>query len=71
MDRLARMRSSRTIFAAPVVLIVLLLSTPGTGVANAANASTEVETTPPAQVSAVKVTILSTMLADAGITSAA
>ena len=70
MDRLARMRSSRTIFAAPVVLIVLLLSTPGTGVANVANAtntSAEVETPPPSQVHALKITILSTMLADAGI----
>jgi 7,8-dihydropterin-6-yl-methyl-4-(beta-D-ribofuranosyl)aminobenzene 5'-phosphate synthase len=64
------MRSSRTILAAPVVLIVLLLSTQGTGVANVANAantSPEVQTAPPAQVSALKITILSTMLADAGI----
>lgn len=70
MDRLARMRSSRTILAAPVVLIVLLLSTQRNGVANAANAanaSSEVQAAPPAQVRALKITILSTMLADEGI----
>jgi 7,8-dihydropterin-6-yl-methyl-4-(beta-D-ribofuranosyl)aminobenzene 5'-phosphate synthase len=64
------MRSSRTILAAPVVLIVLLLSTQRNGeanVANAANTSPEVQTAPPAQVRALKITILSTMLADAGI----
>lgn len=70
MDRLARMRSSRTILTAPVVLSVLLLFTQGTSEANeasAANTSTIVETAPPAQVHALKVTILSTMLADSGI----
>jgi hypothetical protein len=64
------MGSFRTIIAALVALIVLLLSTQGTGeanVASASNISAEVQTPPPAQVSALKITILSTMLADAGI----
>lgn len=64
------MRSSRTILAAPVVLIVVLLFAQGAGVANvasAANTSPEVQTAPPAQVRSLKITILSTMLADAGV----
>src|SRR5450432_2615842 len=60
---------SRTIFAA-IALIAVLLCAQLIGepnVANASNTSVEVETAPPAKVSALKVTILSTMLADAGI----
>src|SRR5450432_1074917 len=66
MDRLARMRSSRAIVAAAIVVAVLFCAQL-VGEANAANTSPEVQTAPPAQVRALKITILSTMLADAGI----
>src|SRR5450432_2488955 len=66
MDRLARMRSSRAIVAAAIVVAVLFCAQL-VGEANAAITSPEVQTAPPAQVRALKVTILSTMLADAGI----
>ena len=62
------MRSSRAMVAA-VVLVAVLFCAQSVGeanVVNAANASSEVQT-PPAQVHALKVTILSTMLADSGI----
>ena len=64
------MRPSQTIFAASIALTVTVFCAQMTGVANAANAantSSKVETAPPAQVQALKITILSTMLADAGI----
>lgn len=54
---------------AAVVLVAVLFCAQSVGeanVVNAANASSEVQT-PPAQVHALKVTILSTMLADSGI----
>ncbi|MEQ1352404.1 MAG: MBL fold metallo-hydrolase [Candidatus Acidiferrum sp.] len=64
------MRSFRTVVAAGIVLIATSFCAQITGVANAAhsaNTSAEVQTAPPAQVRALKVTILSTMLADKGI----
>jgi 7,8-dihydropterin-6-yl-methyl-4-(beta-D-ribofuranosyl)aminobenzene 5'-phosphate synthase len=67
------MRNCRAMVAAGIVLMSVLLGAQLTGVAsvvnaaNSANTSAKVETAPPAQVRALKVTILSTMLADAGV----
>lgn len=64
------MQNFRTIAAAIVALTAMAFCAQITGVAkvtNAANTSAEVETTPPAQIRALKITILSTMLADEGI----
>lgn len=73
------MRSSRAIVTAAIALLAVLFCAQLAGearvadvadvanVANAANTSAIVESPSPAQVRALKITILSTMLADAGI----
>jgi len=67
------MRNFRAMVAAGIALMSVLLGAQLTGVAsvanaaNSANTSAKVDTAPPEQVRALKVTILSTMLADAGI----